>query len=295
MSALPIIGLFVVTLAALGFAAWPLVRRKYRRPGKAGWLLLGAVVLFVLGVGGGSYLMLGRPHLAERSAMGLKTDEVNGLVPFLIERVRKYPNDARAWRYLGQLYSGARAPGEAPAAYSKALAIEGSGDAELDAAFGEALAMQNGGNVPDQAMSAFEAAIAADPKNMAARFYLGLGKSQRNDQAGAIAIWRQLLSETPNDTPLHQLLIDRIAMATAAASAAGPGGGPPDPRKMVAMLAARLKDDPKDGPGWIRLVRAYHVLGEDDKARAALADARKAFAGDKTMLAAFDTAEKDLK
>jgi cytochrome c-type biogenesis protein CcmH len=64
---------------------------------------------------------------------------------------------------------------------------------------------------------------------------------------------------------------------------------------MVAMLEARLKADPNDAPGWVRLVRAWHVLGEDDKARAALATARKTFAGNKEVLAAFDTAEKDLK
>jgi len=289
VSALPYIGLAVLALAAIGFAAWPLLRGKQ---GKAKWLLMGAVALFVLGVGGGTYLVLGRPYLAQRAAIGLKTDEVNGLVPFLIERVRKYPNDARAWRYLGQLYSAARDPGDAAKAYARAIAITGKGDPVLDAAFGEALVMQNGGNVPDQAVAAFEAAVAAQPSNVPARFYLGLAKAQRNDRTGAIQAWQALLADVPNDAPLHQLLVDRIAMLTA--TAGGPGGAP-DPRAMVAMLAARLKADPNDAPGWIRLVRAYHVLGEDDKARSALAEARKAFAGNKDALTAFDTAEKDLK
>ncbi|HEU4550333.1 MAG TPA: tetratricopeptide repeat protein [Rhizomicrobium sp.] len=292
MSALPYIGLAVVALAAVGFVAWPLLRER-RSPGKkAVWLLAGAVALFVLGIGAGTYLVLGRPHLAARSAMGLKTDEVNGLVPFLIERVRKYPNDSRAWRYLGQLYSAARDPADAARAYARAIAIEGKGDPALDAAYGEALVMQNDGNVPDQAVEAFHAAITAQPSNVPARFYLGLAKAQRNDRQGAIQAWQALLTDVPDSAPLHQLLVDRIAMLTAAAG--GPGGRP-DPRAMVAMLEARLKADPNDAPGWVRLVRAWHVLGEDDKARAALATARKTFAGNKEVLAAFDTAEKDLK
>jgi cytochrome c-type biogenesis protein CcmH len=292
LSALPYIGLAVVILAAIGFIAWPLLRRRQESEKKARWLLLGAVALFVLGIGGGTYLMLGSPHLAQRAAIGLKTDEVNGLVPFLIERVRKYPNDERAWRYLGQLYSAARDPADAARAYGRAIAIAGKGDPALDAAYGEALVMQSGGAVPDQAVAAFHAAVAADPSNVPSRFYLGLAKAQHNDRAGAIQAWQALLADVPKDAPLHQLLVDRIAMLTAAGG--GPGG-PPNPRAMVATLEARLKADPNDALGWVRLVRAWHVLGEDAKARAALATARKTFAGNKDALTAFDTAEKDLK
>jgi cytochrome c-type biogenesis protein CcmH len=125
------------------------------------------------------------------------------------------------------------------------------------------------------------------------RFYLGLAKAQHNDRAGAIQAWQALLADVPKDAPLHQLLVDRIAMLTAAGG--GGPGGPPNPRAMVATLEARLKADPNDALGWVRLVRAWHVLGEDAKARAALAEARKTFAGNKDAQTAFDTAAKDLK
>ena len=49
---------------------------------------------------------------------------------------------------------------------------------------------------------------------------------------------------------------------------------------MVARLADRLKQNGGDVAGWQRLLRAYMVLGERDKAQAAAADARKALAGD---------------
>ena len=38
---------------------------------------------------------------------------------------------------------------------------------------------------------------------------------------------------------------------------------------MVAGLADRLRNDGSDVEGWLRLVRAYVVLGERDKANAA--------------------------
>ena len=61
------------------------------------------------------------------------------------------------------------------------------------------------------------------------------------------------------------------------------------------MLAARLKADPNDALGWVRLIRAYTVLGEKEKALQALADARKAFADNKDAQTAFTTAAKALK
>ena len=50
-------------------------------------------------------------------------------------------------------------------------------------------------------------------------------------------------------------------------------------RSMVARLADRLNENGSDIDGWLRLMRAYVVLGERDKALAAAADARNALAG----------------
>ena len=49
---------------------------------------------------------------------------------------------------------------------------------------------------------------------------------------------------------------------------------------MVDGLAARLAQNGQDPEGWLKLVRAYRVLGEQDKAVKALADARRSLAGD---------------
>jgi cytochrome c-type biogenesis protein CcmH len=55
--------------------------------------------------------------------------------------------------------------------------------------------------------------------------------------------------------------------------------------RMVDGLAARLKKDGKDLDGWMRLVRAYSVLGRRREASTALDDARRSFAGDEKSLA----------
>ena len=291
MSAVPIIGFVLVALLAIGFAAVPLWRIESK---KTRILYLAAAALFVLAIGGGTYFVVGRPHLAQRDAQGLKSHEVNGLIPYLVKRVRQYPQDARAWTYLGQAYMEARDPRDAAKAFAKVIALVGKGDAALDAAYGEALVVANNGAVPQEAEEAFTAALAVDPGNAPARFYLGLARVARNDRPGAIQIWQSLLDDTPVTSPLHQLLVDRIAMLTSQGLAGGKGAAP-NPRAMVAMLAARLKADPNDALGWVRLMRAYTVLGEMEKAKQALADARKAFPDNKDAQTAFMTAAKALK
>ena len=59
---------------------------------------------------------------------------------------------------------------------------------------------------------------------------------------------------------------------------------------MVQRLADRLKKDGSDPRGWAQLVRSYRVLGENDKAEAAIADARKALANDPNGLREFNAA-----
>jgi len=287
VNALPIIGFALVALLAIAFVTVPLLRRGAKR--KA--LLIGAIALFLLGVGGGTYLMVGRPHLARRAAEGMETKDVNGLVPYLVQRVRQYPNDARAWTYLAQAYMTAGDARDAAKAMAHVIRLKGKDDPVLDAAYGEALVQADGGAVSDEAQAAFTETVKRDPKNAPARFFLGLAKAQRRDTVGAIAIWQALLADVPQNSPLHDMLLDRLAMLRGQANAAPAGG----PRAMVAQLAARLKADPNDALGWVRLIHAYVVLGETDEAKKALASARAAFKGNKDAQTAFDTISKEIK
>jgi cytochrome c-type biogenesis protein CcmH len=55
-------------------------------------------------------------------------------------------------------------------------------------------------------------------------------------------------------------------------------------RSMVERLAARLKQNGGDVDGWLRLVRAYMVMGDRDRAKGALTEARQAVANDTERL-----------
>ena len=69
---------------------------------------------------------------------------------------------------------------------------------------------------------AFRAALELDPKEPAARFFLGQALAAHGDKAGALALWNGLLAEVPANRRLHQALVDRIAMLTAQSAAARP-------------------------------------------------------------------------
>ncbi|MFI0396904.1 c-type cytochrome biogenesis protein CcmI [Paracoccus jiaweipingae] len=62
---------------------------------------------------------------------------------------------------------------------------------------------------------------------------------------------------------------------------------------MVEGLETRLRDKGGSVAEWARLVGSLHVLGQDDRARAALRDARAAFDGDASALAALSAAATD--
>jgi cytochrome c-type biogenesis protein CcmH len=61
---------------------------------------------------------------------------------------------------------------------------------------------------------------------------------------------------------------------------------------MVARLAERLKASGSNPEGWLMLVRSYETMGEKDKAKAAIGDARHALVDDPGKLEAFNSALK---
>ena len=63
---------------------------------------------------------------------------------------------------------------------------------------------------------------------------------------------------------------------------------------MVERLAAKLQQDATDVEGWLRMFRSYQVLGETDKLRAAVSDARRAVQDDPDKLRRLDDGVKQL-
>ena len=285
MKAVLILIFVAIALTAAAFVVWPILRGKGQKLG-ARAVLAAAAVALVLGVGGGTYLMLGDPALALRTLTGPSDTDLSSLIAQLVKRVRANPKDVEAWTLLGRGYLTLGDPNDAAAALQKALALEPhSQDADLLATYGEALTMANGGAVPSEAETAFRTVLTLDPKNFAARYYVGLALVGQHQTGEALAMWQSLLADAPADAPWKGQLIDRIAMLKSGGMGAG---GMPDVGAMVTKLAARLKAQPNDPDGWQRLIRSYSVLGETDKAEAALADAHSALKGNSSALAAID-------
>jgi cytochrome c-type biogenesis protein CcmH len=279
----------LITAAALAFVAWPLWRRA-EPPGRL--LLVAATVVLFLGVGTGTYLIVGRPALAVRSLEGADTRDLNGLIALLVKRVHAAPDDLQSWVFLGKAYLSAGDGEDSAKAFARAIALTEKAkrpDPNLYSAYGEALTRATG-TVPPEAQAAFARTLALNPRDFAARYYLGMAFMAQGQNARAIAMWQSLVADAPQNAPWRQELVDRIAVLTASSGAA-----PPDIGAMVAGLAARLKQSPDDPAGWQRLVRAYHVLGDDAKARTTLADARAAMAKNADALTALSAEAKELK
>ncbi len=285
MIAIPILIFLVLVLGAAAFVSVPVLRQQELA---ARWALAGAATLLVLGVGVGAYLQIGAPRLALRSAEDLNDKDPAALVARLAVEIRKVPNDPIAWMLLARGYRSLGDPASAAAAYQRAIALAPPPmKAMLYGEYGETVARASGNVVTPEAEAAFNAALAIDPTDMRARFFLGFAYAARGENTKAQALWEGLLAQVPQNSPLHNILVDRIAGLRAQDGAVAP-----DPRAMVGGLAARLKENPNDPQGWQRLVRAYGVLGEKDKQRAALAEARRALKNDPAALAKVEAEAK---
>ncbi len=280
----------LIALAAF-FAAWPILRMR-TRPTRARIAMAAALALLVGGIGGGLYLVLGQPSLALRDPRNaMKDGDFHALVALLARKVRETPDDPRGFVFLGRGYLSLNDPGDAAKAFARALTLQQRQrkvDPELYSAYGEALTRDALGTVTPDAEAAFQNAIALQPRDLAARYYLGFAYAARGQTQKALLLWESLLADMPS-SPMRSELIDRVAALKARS------GGAPDISAMVAGLAARLKTQPDDLEGWQRLVRAYSVLGDTDKSEAALADARAALAKNPPAMAALAAEAKTLK
>jgi cytochrome c-type biogenesis protein CcmH len=282
------------------------------QPGRApshGLLITAAVVLPLLGFG--LYLLLGEPALPGQPfiAGNNQPAAVSAELAALEADVAAKPTDAKAWVALAAGYDAVGRAQDAATAYGKAVAL-GAEDAATLAAFGQAQLIANRGEMNDNAAATFRRALAVDPSNPTARFFLALGKAQAGDVEGALTDWMALEKDTPRDAPWRATLEEHIAKAAerlgkpglpdsgiaaasrgtlgGASSAATPGPSAadiaaaesmtPEQRQafvndMVGRLAEKLKANPDDLDGWVRLARAYQVLQRSDDSRAAWAKA----------------------
>jgi cytochrome c-type biogenesis protein CcmH len=277
-----------------------------------------ALVLLPVGATG-LYLALGSPRLpdqplAPRLAAARGNQSVDTLIAQVEAHLERNPEDGRGWEVIAPVYLRLGRFDDAVKARRNALRLNGT-TAEREAAFGEALVFAANGVVTAEAKAAFERAVALDANGVQARYFLGLAAEQDGDRTQAAATWRALIEAAPPDAPWLDLLRRALARVDRAGAPGGSSGGAssgpsdeqaaassqlaPEQRQamiqgMVERLSERLHRDGADVEGWLRLVRSYMVLGQPDKARAAVVDARRALAGDAIKLRRLDDLLKGL-
>jgi cytochrome c-type biogenesis protein CcmH len=263
---------------------------------------LGAVAL---------YLMLGFPGLPDQPlaarAVGPENRSIAALVAQVEDRLERNPQDGRGWEVLGPVYMRLGRFDDAVKARRNAVRLLGA-SAAREGDLGEALVAAANGVVTADAKAAFDRALALDAGDPRAKFFTGLAAQQDGKNAEAAAIWNDLLAHAPADAPWTNAVRQSLARLdnaksgvpgpstadVAAAADMSPEARVQMVRGMVERLAERLARDGSDLDGWVRLVRAYLALGEDERARGAAADARRALAGDADKLRHLDAALADV-
>ena len=254
--------------------------------------------------------------------------DVESMIASLEAKLKQKPNDAQGWRMLGWSHFETGDLMRSAQAYRRAAQIEPN-NAENWSSLGEALQTAST-SVSPEAKTAFERAIGIDGTDPRARYFLGVQKDLSGQHEAAVEDWIALLKDTPAGAPWEADLRRTItqvaekfkidlkgrlpaakpaAASQSVASAAIPGPTPEQlaaassippsqqdemVKGMVSRLANRLKTNPKDADGWIRLMRARMVLGETGGAQEALRSGRAAFQGDSSVQGRLDRAAEEL-
>ncbi|MFN3233221.1 MAG: c-type cytochrome biogenesis protein CcmI [Alphaproteobacteria bacterium] len=281
-------------------------------PSPGGTRSVVAITLIALTIVGSAllYLERGHPDLAwapapDRMENVTENSDVDTLVLQLAKRMEERPDDIEGWLLLGPTAQTVGRFDLAVEAYRQTIRLRPDEPAlKLD--LGQALTAEAAGLVTDEARSIFQQVLDASPGEPVARYHLGLADFQARDFESAHLWWNELAREIRPESPWAGRLehgLKRISDVTgtpmpAPASPRGPTQADMEAaaqmseseradmiRGMVDGLAARLEDEPEDLEGWLRLARAYMVLGEQDNARTAFEGALKADPGNSDALA----------
>ncbi len=247
----------------------------------------GSAALIALGL----YLVFGSPGTPDQAyrtrlqawrrsePSALRPDEIAAV---LNDTLKSRPNDVRLLTLLGNVDRSANDPVGAVAVLTRAVRLDPA-NADLKVALGDALEAAAGGKPSPEAEAAFRGALVLDPKNQAARYFLGGALAARGQMGEAVSLWRSLAADLPAADPRRPGLLALADQAEHPGAAPAPAEAGVSSqsgfiRAMVSSLAARLQANPDDPAGWAQLVRSYGVLGDGKAQEAALARARALFA-----------------
>lgn len=273
-----------------------------------------ALALPVLGVA--LYLNLGSPEEPaqpfaargeERAAQARQGEEIAALrsQADALEKALADTPDLGNWLRLGDMSMALEEYGRAAHAYAQARAMDPN-DVDILASQAEAIIAGSQGSIGEQAQELLNAVLQRDPANLRAHFYMADADWQAGRRERALQRWAEMRRGGPADAPWQAIVESRIRRGAAEmetdpapylpepqpALARGPNaqdiedaaGMSAEDRSamiggMVDNLAARLEQSPDDIEGWLRLVRSYTIIGQQEDALDALRRGLGAFEG----------------
>ncbi len=181
------------------------------------------------------YLLLGNPRaldpLQTQPPSSVSTQQIEGMLVKLVEKLKKNPDDANGWVMLARSYKALGRLAEAAEAYSHASALVDQ-DAALLADYAETLSQMNGGGLQGKPGELIARALKIDPEDPQSLFMAGLAASERGDFGAAADHWSRLLTKIDPGSEDYATLEDYIAKARNAA------GQPSGSRKKATPAAA---------------------------------------------------------
>jgi cytochrome c-type biogenesis protein CcmH len=243
---------------------------------------------------------------AERLAAAETTNDWDALIARVEQQLEKDPSDLEGWKLLVPNYLNIGRYGDAANAMGKIAALQGPSP-ELYANMAEALVFENNGLVTPRSIALVDGALKLDGKHPKALYYHGLALAQEGKSEDAKATFKTLLALAPPDAPWRGNVEKQLAKLEP--NAAAPKLSPeqmqnatsmtPEDRmamirSMVDGLDEKLKANPDDVEGWLRLIRARVVLNEPENAAMAFETARNRFAAKPDTLKLIDALASEL-
>ena len=271
-------------------AAVPVGRRRYR-------LAQAFIIVLLPVVGLCLYTATGEPGLPSQPLQA-RLDHPGNDMAILVAKAEHHlaevPDDGKGWDVLAPVYFKMGRLDDAQMAYRNAIRLLGPTPERLGS-LAETLMTASDGVITAEARQALQGSVELNPDNPRARFYLALAFEQENKPEAAKAAFEALAKASPADAPWLPLVNEHIAKngGTPAVDPKAPGGPneqdvaaaqtmSADDRQqmikgMVDTLDAKLKEDPNNFEGWVRLIRSYAVLNDRDRASDALKRGLAAF------------------
>lgn len=265
------------------------------------------------------YLLLGSPFMPDQSlASRISADPAGQTMEENVARVEahlaKSPDDASGWAVLAPVYSRMNRFTDAANAWARVLQLN-SNYPEVRSMLAEAILKTTGGIVTKQARDLFLSELKINPASAKSRYYIALSLSQEGNFEEASTSWQLLIDGSNSQAPwLETAKQFRDQALERSGIKLSPQIAAPGPTKkqmieaqklsendrasmiqnMVDGLALKLEDDPSNQKSWLRLIRAYKVLGDKQAAISAILKATKAHETDAKFISSLNEIKQEI-